>query len=334
MVFKAQKKQKILVLAGILVVAASCSYVGVRETPPEAPAPPPQDAREITSQVPVHEAAPASLVSAEKVADFCAQIDKAAKKMKWNLKPCDPKDWTVSGISVRNRPLMYGRFGKNNSDNITLVLSMVHGDEITPLYLGFKLVEWVKENPGALDGNQVVIAPIVNPDSFFRIPKTRTNARGVDVNRNFDTKDWPGEALKAWRDRFGSNPRRFPGKKAASEAETVFQQELITLVKPQKILSIHAPLNFMDYDGPDYMALSNFPQEYVEKCKELKQRVKARSGGYFPGSLGNWAGQERGIPTLTLELPTADPNRADFYWKSFQTGINTVIHFDVSSDSS
>ena len=27
---------------------------------------------------------------------------------------------------------------------------------------------------------------------------------------------------------------------------------------------------------------------------------------FFPGSLGNWGRNERGIPTYTLELPTSD----------------------------
>ncbi len=53
------------------------------------------------------------------------------------------------------------------------------------------------------------------------------------------------------------------------------------------------------------------------------------STGFFPGSLGNYAGQERGIPTFTLELPTANPNKAFEYWEKFKSGIQTVIHYEV-----
>jgi protein MpaA len=57
--------------------------------------------------------------------------------------------------------------------------------------------------------------------------------------------------------------------------------------------------------------------------------VKAISSGFFPGSLGNYAGQERGIPTLTLELPSADPKKAPDYWNIFKTGMTKVVQFEV-----
>jgi protein MpaA len=106
---------------------------------------------------------------------------------------------------------------------------------------------------------------------------------------------------------------------------------LIQRIRPQKILSIHAPLNFMDYDGPgaSALALARFPKEYIQQCTKLRKQLKAVAGGFFPGSLGNYAGQELGIPTLTLELPSADPGKASVYWKKFQTGIRTMIEHRV-----
>jgi protein MpaA len=211
---------------------------------------------------------------------------------------------------------------------------MVHGDEITPLYLGLSLVNWVAENKDTLGGTHVVIAPLVNPDGFFSSPRTRMNARGVDINRNFATHDWGERALQAWKTKFGSDPRRFPGSSSRSEPETVFQDELIRKMKPQKILSIHAPLNFMDYDGPTGLSLKRFPAEYVKRCLELRQNLRAKSGGFFPGSLGNFTGQEMGIPTLTLELPTADSGRAYRYWLMFRKGIRQMIEFTVPVNAS
>ncbi|NBO21507.1 MAG: hypothetical protein EBU97_06210, partial [Rhodobacteraceae bacterium] len=34
------------------------------------------------------------------------------------------------------------------------------------------------------------------------------------------------------------------------------------------IISIHSPLNVLDYDGPDHVKLFRFSEEYVEKCQE------------------------------------------------------------------
>jgi protein MpaA len=208
---------------------------------------------------------------------------------------------------------------------------MVHPDEITPLYLGLKMAQWLKNNQDTFGQMRVVVAPLVNPDGFFKSSRTRTNARGVDINRNFPTADWGPLALKMWKEKFKSNPRRFPGEKPSSEPETKFQEELIARVKPQKVLSIHSPLNHMDYDGPSAGALklSRFPMDYVKECLRLRSRLKAVSTGFFPGSLGNFAGQELGIPTLTLELPTADPSKAEGYWFNFKRGIRAMIEYVV-----
>ncbi len=260
---------------------------------------------------------------------LCRELDRVSQKFSWNLKPCPMHQLKVKGASVKKAPLVVAEFGPADSTNVTLVLSSVHGDEITPVYVIMRLIEWAQENPAAIGDRRIVIAPLVNPDSFFAVPRTRSNANGVDVNRNLPTKDWNAKALHNWQRKFGSNVRRFPGWKANSEPETDFQVRLIDEYKPTKILSLHAPLNFYDYDGPNGLTLSKFPMDYVSKCLELRSSLKAVSGGFFPGSLGNYAGQERGIPTITLELPTADPKRAADYWKGFEEGIKTVISFEV-----
>ncbi len=259
---------------------------------------------------------------------WCADLDAEVHKLGWPTAPCDWRSWRLGGFSVEGRPLVYAEFGARDAENTTLILSMVHPDEITPLHIALELVQWMEKNERELHDVRVVIAPLVNPDGFYRSKKTRVNANGVDVNRNFATNDWNVNAIKLWKSKYGSNPRRYPGPKAGSEPETVFQAKLIDQSQPQKVLSVHSPLNFMDYDGPT-LALDKFPKEYIKKCLELRSRLKAQSGGFFPGSLGNYAGQEKGIPTLTLELPTANAGLAGKYWTEFKSGIQTLIGFEV-----
>ncbi len=267
------------------------------------------------------------------VQQWCSEVKDGIRKYKWPIEPCEssgvPIQWQVGGTSVQGRPLVYSEFGDLHSKNITLIFSTVHGDEITPLYLGIQIARWLTDHRNELQGTRVVLAPLVNPDGFFHAPPTRVNSRGVDVNRNFHTKDWESKALTAWKNKFRADPRRNPGLKPRSEPETLFQEELISKLKPQKILSIHSPLNFMDYDGPSGISLQQFSAEYVKTCVRLKQNLKATPGGFFPGSLGNYAGQELGIPTLTLELPSADPKKAHSYWMQFSQGIRTMIEFMV-----
>ena len=96
--------------------------------------------------------------------------------------------------------------------------------------------------------NSVVIAPLVNPDGFFRKKLLRNNG-SVDPNRNFFTYDWYQRSFINYKNT-KQQQRKFPGFIPASEPETLMQTELIKKFKPKKIISIHAPLNFYDYDGP------------------------------------------------------------------------------------
>jgi len=275
----------------------------------------------------IEAAVPAQPDLSAQIPELCAKLGESITQYAWNLKTCEGVKWRAERLSEEGRPLIYAEFGEPTSKNKTLILSMVHPDEVTPLYLGFKLVQYVREHESELKDAHVIIAPLVNPDGHFRKPPIRMNSRGVDVNRNFDTELWRKKALAEWSTTLKKNPRRFPGQEPGSESETKFQVELIERYKPSKILSVHAPLNVTDYDGPNSLTLDRFPKEYVHACYQLRNRLKAKSTGFFPGSLGNYAGVEKGIPTITLELPSANPKVADFYWKKFQPGIRSMIQF-------
>ncbi len=274
-------------------------------------------------------------LSAEQVKNIqtlCQDLDRSIAHYRWGIKTCEGITWKTEMDSVENRPLIWTEFGDPTSANKTLILSMVHPDEITPLYLGFQLVHWLKDHENKFKDIHVIVAPLINPDGHFRKPPIRMNARGVDVNRNFPTQDWDTHALKIWKDRLKSNKRRFPGLKAASEPETEFQRKLIDRFSPKKILSVHAPLNVTDYDGPSNLTLDKFPKEYIQECIRLRNRLRAKSTGFFPGSLGNYSGQEMGIPTITLELPSANPRQAASFWKKFQPGIHSMIEFKIEKE--
>jgi len=266
-------------------------------------------------------------------AQLCAALDQAFQKRKWGKDPCqmaaEKDSWKVGGTSVHGRPLMYTVYGDPKATNTTLIFSMIHGDEVTPLYIGFEIAAWAKENMASIPNTRLVVAPLLNPDGFMGLPKTRTNANGVDCNRNFATKDWEREALRSWKGKYHSEKRRFPGNKPNSEPETQFQKMLIEKFNPQKIVSIHSPLHMIDYDGPDQIRLSHFSKDYVQKCQEFRKKLKASPSGFFPGSLGNFAGQELGIPTITLELPTARADKAKEYWKQLKQGLVTAVTYVV-----
>lgn len=189
-------------------------------------------------------------------------------------------------MSAENKPIHHAESISNNpSGKRILVLGMIHGDEPLAGEMALEWAERLKTISGARNSWRVV--PLLNPDGFKR--KTRGNANGVDLNRNFPTKDWDESALEYWKTKAKSDPRRFPGESPASEPETKCAIAHIKDFKPDFIVSIHTPYKVLDFDGPKIA----FP-----KYGELPWRAL----GNFPGSLGRYMWRDYKIPVLTIEL--------------------------------
>lgn len=278
------------------------------------------------------------------VRKYCKKINKNFLSWGWGNSKCLDFKWHHVRNSVKGDPLMWATFGDEKAHRIkakdtTLILCGVHGDEITPIKLCYDILYSLKKNvskdPQVYADKMIVVVPIVNPDSYFKKRPTRTNANGVDINRNFPTRDWKKSALSKWKGRYRSDPRRFPGKRALSEPEVLFQVNLIKRYSPDKIVSVHAPLTIIDYDGPKSGKGSKQTLGKINYAKELLVQMSSKAGGYkilnypfFPGSLGNYAGFERNIPTYTLELPSSDNRKSKEYWKLFKNAIHSAIYYD------
>lgn len=164
-----------------------------------------------------------------------------------------------------------------------LVFGQIHGDEPQAGELASYWTERIKKlNPS----NHWRIVPLLNPDGT--ITKTRYNSNGVDLNRNFPTKDWDEHALSHWKTAQKSDPRRYPGPKGGSEPETNCAIAHIDDYKPDIVISIHTPYGLFDFDGPKKSIKTN-----LLPWKRL---------GTFPGSLGRYLWDEKNVPVLTIEL--------------------------------
>lgn len=265
---------------------------------------------------------------------YCQKMQKKFDGYNWGNAFCHNISWNHVRNSVKGTPLIWTTFGreeltKNLETEVTLVMCGVHGDEITPMKFCFDIIHHLKLQPESLFRNRVaIIAPLVNPDSFFIQKPTRTNANGVDLNRNFPTADWNSRAIKLWKNWYKSDKRRNPGMKALSEPEVLFQINLIKRYNPDKIISVHAPLTILDYDGPQVedknlgnRAVGKMANELLVQMSQKAKGYQVKNYPFFPGSLGNWAGNERNIPTYTLELPTSDPSKNSEYWTLFKEAI-------------
>lgn len=277
-----------------------------------------------------------SSITTNDISAFCKKIDQSFLNWGWGTSKCNDFSWISWRKSALGDPLMWTVFGPDEKTKMdtTLIMCGVHGDEITPIKFCFDILQDLKERYAKdFSEKRVLIAPIVSPDSFFKEKPTRTNAQGIDVNRNFPTKDFNSMAMKLWVQKYRRDPRRFPGTKSNSEQETIFQVNLVKRYQPTKIISVHAPLTLLDYDGPGDESGKGIPQgakakearELLIQMSESADGYKIKDYPYFPGSLGNWAGKELGIPVYTIELPDSDARRSKKYWDLFKGSIEKAI---------
>ena len=142
--------------------------------------------------------------------------------------------------------------------------------------------------------SNLLFIPCLNPDGLQN--NTRTNANGVDLNRNFPTLNW-GEDTSGAGD---NSSDYYGGSSAASEIETQFLIDTIKKYSPSLIITLHSPYKVVNYDGP--------AEEIAQKIsKIINYPVEASIGYPTPGSFGTYCGVERQIPTITLELDEKIP---------------------------
>jgi murein peptide amidase A len=171
-----------------------------------------------------------------------------------------------------------------------LFVGGIHGDELTAAELSLRWLERLSSDEAQRFHWRFI--PVLNPDGLLAQRPSRTNANGVDLNRNFPSGDWAGGALKYWERMTMKDPRRYPGRAPITEPESRWFADEIERFAPDVIISVHAPLGLLDFDGPT-TAPSRFGKLYLEPV------------GVYPGSLGSYSGITLGIPVVTLELPHA-----------------------------
>jgi len=187
---------------------------------------------------------------------------------------------------------LYQDYGEGKT---VLIIGVVHGEE----FQGKTLLEnYIPKS----HKNNLLLIPCLNPDGLVK--NQRQNSNGVDLNRNFPTKNW----IKSEKNQY------YGGETPASEIETKFVIDIFEKYNPDIILTIHAPYKVVNYDGP--------AQIYAENISDIIGYKATNDIGYpTPGSMGNYFGVERNIPIITLELDEEEPI------ENLQGKINNIIDY-------
>lgn len=203
---------------------------------------------------------------------------------------CDAAELkATTGRSVQGRTIYARDVSAPDAKLRVLVVGAMHGDELSSAAVALHWIQHAVQMPANAHWRFI---PALNPDGLLARPARRTNANGVDLNRNFPTPNWQREAKVYWEQRTRKDPRRWPGSSPLSEPESRFLHDEMARFQPHLIVSIHAPYGVLDFDGPG-VPPPKLGRLYLDQV------------GIFPGSLGNYGGVHQGMPVVTVELPSA-----------------------------
>jgi len=262
----------------------------------------------------------AALLSGAAQALPLASVDSACRQLAGRLQGVTAQECLASGLhvasvaSVQGQPILYRDYlasSRRNTPKRILLIGGIHGDELSSVVVTF---DWMRRLAAEkFQPFQWRVVPCLNPDGLLKAVPSRVNARGVDLNRNFPTPKWLELAPKYWETKTRRDPRRWPGATPGSEPETQWLVQQIRSFRPDAIVSVHAPYGVLDFDGP------RAPPRKLGflNLNEL---------GTYPGSLGNYAGVQLGLPVITLELshsaevPT--PSQSARIWSDLLTWLD------------
>lgn len=226
-----------------------------------------------------------------------------ARQLRGNL----PSLGEPYGKSLLGAPLLYfpAELPQQNSG---LVIAGTHGEETASIITLSCALRTLM--PGQRK-HHVVLA--VNPDGCQL--GLRSNANGVDLNRNFPTGNWrPGNTVYRWNsDAAERDVTLSTGKKPASEPETKALCGLIEKLNPAWVVSFHEPLACID--DPHLSPLGQW------LAQQFDLPLVPDVGYDTPGSFGGWCAERR-LSCATVELP---PISADAASECYLNAMVTLL---------
>jgi len=211
---------------------------------------------------------------------------------------------SVIGYSVLGRPIYAFHVGKPSGKQI-IITGAIHAREwITALLVAELIKEYSTKNlPGGM-----YFVPLCNPDGVRLAldaaknqPLWKANARGVDLNVNFDA-DWGMGAQNVMT--VGSE--NFIGPHPNSEPETQALVNFTSQIKPCAVVAYHSKGEVIYYGFEP--SGKNIPIVQLARAAALAKKT-ANITGYSPvrtknstGGYCDWVFMHLGIPAVTIEV--------------------------------
>ncbi len=221
-----------------------------------------------------------------------------------------------------------------NGEKEIVIVGGIHGGyEWNTVLLAHRFMDYFEVNRATIpDDIKVTVIPVLNPDGFFKVTGTTTsavnlalipdvagtavgrfNARGVDLNRNFDCNS---QAEGKWQNKTVS-----AGTSAFSEPETARFRDWLMLRKPKAALMMHSASNgvFGSACGAE-MATTTRAMLNAYATASGYPAQDTFSGYVVNGDASDWMATV-GIPSLGIELKTHETVEFD----QNLAGVRTLI---------
>jgi len=221
--------------------------------------------------------------------------------------------WQEIGRSVEGRPIRLRTIG--HGARRVLWVGGIHGNEIEGTIATDELPAAFAASHGLAERVTLTIVEDVNPDG--RAARTRGNAHGIDLNRNYPARN------------FAASPTN--GEEPLCEPESRVLHDLIVRLDPHVVIVAHSwgrrpegPPCFINFDGP--------AEHLARRFGELSGYAVVPSENIHgtPGSLGSFVGIDRRTPILTLEYERGrSPERC---WAETREAILAVIGGDTGNE--
>jgi len=202
------------------------------------------------------------------------------------------------GYSSRGRAINAYYFG--NGGSAVLYTGAIHGSESNTRDLMRQWIDYLEANARSIPADKtVVVVPEINPDGVAA--RTRTNARNVDLNRNFATGDWKKDITTVNNQPFAGGG----GESPMSEPETRAIAGLASQLRPRIILSFHSvggvvAANQAGDSGArasQYASLSGYGNVTGSSDSTFEYSVT--------GTADDWYAQQLGVPSILVELSSS-----------------------------
>ena len=190
-----------------------------------------------------------------------------------------PQGAVLVGHSTRGRPIRAVRVGGPRAARRMLVVGAIHGSEPAGMAVTRRLRSLRPPRGVAL-----LLVDDMNPDGSAA--RSRQNARGVDLNRNFPF---------GWRAVGRPFDTYYPGERPLSEPESRAVAEFVASARPRVTIYYHQMLRLVDRSGGD---------RALERLYARRSGLPYRRVPPLPGTATSWQNHTfKGDSAFVVELP-------------------------------